>query len=313
MAGLLVLIPTLVGCGELTEGATRQVFVDAAVSLDRVPEGPARDRVLAMTDGGWLHAESVGVARASAFARELERAVVDDALSESEVARLAELADGFGAERAAKHEGELLEKREAEENARRLAVVAPAFDLDTTGLLPAPLAERGASLGWTLQSCHRQQETGYTTETCQFADGDEFVFATVTEFVAPGDARLAEHPGVWERGSVALREGARVLKVRSTSRAAAEAAVDAVLGGVEGVQEGPVALSVLRAGLTELGWRVGPCREDRDDATERRHCEVHDDQSGGSVRVHWVEGSPTVQVRLFTEEASTGRLAQLRT
>ncbi|MEO0604023.1 MAG: hypothetical protein AAF211_21480, partial [Myxococcota bacterium] len=89
---LALFVLPLVACTELTDGATQQVFVDAAVALDRAPEGPLRDRVRAMTDGGWLRADTVSIQRASAFKAAVDRALADDALSEEEVAALETLA-----------------------------------------------------------------------------------------------------------------------------------------------------------------------------------------------------------------------------
>ncbi|MEM6929288.1 MAG: hypothetical protein AAF602_20285, partial [Myxococcota bacterium] len=221
---LALFVLPLVACTELTDGATQQVFVDAAVALDRAPDGPLRDRVRAMTDGGWLHADTVSIQQASAFKAGLDRALADDALSEAEDSELEALAEGFGADWASAHEGELLAKRQAEDQARRVAPARRGFDLDVSGVIPGAerLADRGDALSWTTRTCTRKREAAYPSETCRFDHDEELVVVTLTQFADLGDARLAERPGPWERGSAAFRDGPRVLKVRSTDREAAQ-------------------------------------------------------------------------------------------
>ena len=154
MGSWFVLLPWL-ACTELTDGATRQVFVDSALDLDRVAEGEPRDRVLAMTDAGWLNAGTVGIAKATAFASELDRMLVDDALSPEEVERLGALSEGWGVASVEAHRSELMGKRQAESDARKVERAALSLDPTDVWPSPGPMAERGASVGFTPRSCHR--------------------------------------------------------------------------------------------------------------------------------------------------------------
>ncbi|MEO0602965.1 MAG: hypothetical protein AAF211_16105 [Myxococcota bacterium] len=217
-----------------------------------------------------------------------------------------------------------------------MAPVRTAFDLDVSGVLPRAerLAERGETLSWTTRTCARQRETAYRSETCHFHHDDERIVVTLTQFTDLGDARLAERPGPWERGSTAFREGTRVLKARSTDREAAEALGLSVYEAFDDdARQTPVDLPAFQALLVEQGWQLGPCREDRDERSAARACDVHREGAGGFVSMSWrlgeVVGGPvtatylastaelargglTVRARLSTTKSAALRLASLR-
>ncbi|MEM6929259.1 MAG: hypothetical protein AAF602_20130, partial [Myxococcota bacterium] len=95
----------------------------------------------------------------------------------------------------------------------------------------------------------------------------------------------------------------------------------------------PVDLAGLQAALVEGGWQLGPCREDRDDRSAARTCDVHREGAGGVVSMRWslgevvggpvtetypastaqlVRGGLTVRASLSTAESAALRLASLR-
>ncbi|MEN0068584.1 MAG: hypothetical protein AAGA48_41085 [Myxococcota bacterium] len=333
---MIALLTLLTGCAGLSDGATRKVFVDAALKLDRVPEGPARTKVLTMTDAGWVRASDVGIVNASAFVAELDRALVDHTLSDDEVARLETLAEGFGVASLKLHEGELLGKRQAEADARKIVQAAAAgrLRIDGTDVWPgsADLPDRGKAIGLTPQNCQRTRESGYQTETCRFADADESVAITFTVFADKADARLAEKPAPWERGAVAFRKSRKVLKVRSTDQKAASEVVRGVL--TDEVRLGPIALTDFQRTLVAQGFTVDACREDRDSYHRDLSCDIRNAEAGGFARIRWVEAQPirpgeldvtytdseaqadleglVVRARLHTTEASTVHLERFR-
>jgi len=303
---ILSLGPWLLGCTELVDGATRQVFIDTALELDRVPEGEPRDRALAMTDAGWLNAGEVGIGPATRFASELDRMLVDDALSDDEIARLDEMTKLYGTERLEGRQSELMAKRQAVAEARKIRTAHLGVRLDGADVWPAPgpMEERGEAVGWAPLTCHRQRESGYQLDTCGFADADDVVKVTFTIFSERGDARLAARAAPWERGAVALRRGRRVLKVRSTDRAEAQR----VLSGLEALPtESSLPLSAFQAALVALGYQLDACRIDRTLDGQRLYCDLSGEDRGGfAVLEERVSGTPSA--RTLTYEGGEARL-----
>jgi len=331
---VLPILTAILGCTAFVDGATRQVFVEAALDLDRVPEGEARERVLAMTDAGWLRASEVGIDSATRFATALDRMLVDDELSDDEVARLAEIAQSYRADRLAGHDSELLAKRQAEAELRQIRTARLGVRLEGVGVWPAPgpLAERGEAVGWTPLSCHRANESGYQTETCRFSDGDEVVRLTYTVYAERGDARLAARPAPWERGAVALQKGKRVLKVRATDREEAERVVTELAAALAPPDDEAEEAPSFPAALTSLGLRVDACRTERTDVGQRSYCDIRAEDRGGFAVLEErsaevvAEASPTyassearlelgalgLRARVYTAAASGEQLRRFR-
>lgn len=289
----MVLLVFSFGCAELFDGATKQVFVDATLTLDGVSEGRARDRIATLADAGWLNAADVGIAAATRFKSALADAVADGTLSDEELARLEDLAETFDATTAETHAGELLEKRQAEAERRKIRSAAMAeLRIDGTDVWPSAgtLAERGTAVGWTVHDCARRAETGYLVQTCRFTDEAELVEVGFTVFAQRADARLAAVPAPWERGAVAFRKGRKVLKVRSTDRTEAERITTGLL--TEETRQGPIELTAFQASLVALGYRVDACRSDVDAYGTQLSCDVRRPDAGGWVQLAWPTGEP---------------------
>jgi hypothetical protein len=276
----------------LASGCTRSfnadMIVTASARLWDVPDGPAKQQVMALADEAWIQARLGGASTiyVNGLVGQLTTMAKDDQISKAELDRFLETwADDFPPRAVDRPErfAFLHQKRQLEYQAHHEQARLRARNFSRwTG---EDVQARGEALGWVIDSCHHDvSEDFYEQYRCKFDAGDEWVVVELTEYEDKEDAKKYGTPKYGGHATVASTWGSHALLVQSTHAAKSQELAEALASDphVEDFD-----LRSLQKAIRMQGFVAGSCSEDREERDVNISCDIDNDNGiAGDVHVY---------------------------